>query len=49
MSVICMRMENDSISKAEHLPSFWNRGTEELENGLLEFPGGVTGGGGVGE
>ena len=25
-----------SISKAEHLPSFWNRGPEELGNGLLE-------------
>ena len=24
-----------SISKAEHLPSFWNRGPEELGNGLL--------------
>ena len=25
-----------SISKAEHLPSFWNRGLGELWNGLLE-------------
>ena len=24
-----------SISKAEHLPSFWNRGPEELGNGLI--------------
>ena len=23
------------ISKAENLPSFWNRGPGELENGLL--------------
>ena len=26
-----------SISKAEHLPSFWNRGPGELRNGLLEI------------
>ena len=25
-----------SISKAEHLPSFWNRGSGELGNGLLD-------------
>ena len=25
-----------SILKAEHLPSFWNRGPEELRNGLLK-------------
>ena len=25
-----------SISKAEHLPSFWNRDPGELENGLLQ-------------
>ena len=25
-----------SISKAEHLPSFWNRGPRELGNGLLD-------------
>ena len=24
-----------SVSKAEHLPSFWNRGQGELENGLF--------------
>ena len=27
-----------SISKAEHLPSFWDRGTAELRNGLLLTP-----------
>ena len=27
-----------SISKAEHLPSFWNRGPGELGNGLLITP-----------
>ena len=26
-----------SISEAEHLPLFWNRGPGELENGLLRF------------
>ena len=26
-----------SISEAEHLPSFWNRGPGELGNGLLRF------------
>ena len=26
-----------SISKAEHLPSFWNRGPGELGNGLFNF------------
>ena len=35
MSFIYTRMKNDSISKAEHLPSFWNRGPGELGNGLL--------------
>ena len=27
-----------SISKAEHLPSFWNRGPGQLGNGLLNMP-----------
>ena len=27
-----------SISKAQHLPSFWNRGPRELGNGLLNNP-----------
>ena len=31
----CMRMKYDSISKAEHLPSFWNKGPGELGSGLL--------------
>ena len=35
MSFICMRMMI-SIAKAEHLPSFWNRGQGELGNGLLK-------------
>ena len=36
MSFICIRMtEMISISKAEHLPSFWNRGPGELGSGLL--------------
>ena len=26
-----------SISKAEHLPSFWNRGPGELGNGLVSW------------
>ena len=35
MSFICMRVKMISISKAEHLPSFWNRGPGQLGNGLL--------------
>ena len=30
-----------SISKAEHLPAFWNRGLGELGNGLFERDGGI--------
>ena len=30
MSFIGLRMKNDFLSKAEHLPSFWNRGPGEL-------------------
>ena len=37
MSFICMRMKNDFISKAEHLPSFWNRGPGILRNGLFKW------------
>ena len=35
MSSIWMRMKIISISKAEHLTSFWYRGLGELENGLI--------------
>ena len=35
MSSIWMRMKIISISKAEHLTSFWYRGSGELENGLI--------------
>ena len=35
MSFIWMRMKNDSILKAVHLPSFWSRGPGELRNGLF--------------
>ena len=37
LSFICMRMKNISISKAEHLTSFWWRGPGELRNGLLWY------------
>ena len=36
MSFICMRMKIISLSKAEHLTSFWYRGLEGLGNGLLQ-------------
>ena len=35
MSFTCMRMKITSISKAEHLTSFWCRGPEGLGNGLF--------------
>ena len=36
MSLICMIIKVIYISKAEHLTSFWYRGTGELGNGLFE-------------
>ena len=37
MSFICMRMKMISISKAEHLPSFWHRGPGETRKWPIGF------------
>ena len=37
MSLFAREWKMISISKAEHVPSFWNRGPGELGNGLLVY------------